>query len=313
MTRSLPELLTPAAGERGLASGDHDSVGAATLAAWDAFLVAVVNLDPDAPTRAADTRVRDLLIPLGAWPDSRRLSGILTDAETGRLWGARDEARSSTLISAHRDTDMADIMAALEAARDELARWLAGDDRWPVGEWGLREAASPVGPLPILTLLHGVCYQLATVSLDLRPAGCATDDNLLLLGLVALVDMMGAFIARTGTTGSLAAVGTQIIVGTGSREHDWHTAVLETSDTRILGPTVVGATEVLLDVTSGRANAAKLYARGELRVHDLAGMAALLPVLEQVPGIPAVASFGRAATVIARASDVLSRFPFRRG
>ena len=154
--------------------------------------------------------------------------------------------------------------------------------------------ASPVGPLPVLTLIHGICYQLATVSLDLQPAGCVVDDNLLLLGLVALVDMMGAFIARTGTTGSLSAVGTQIIVGTGSREHDWRTVVLETSDSRVLGPTVVGATDVLLDVTSGRANAA-------------------LPVLEQVPGIPAVATFGRAATVIARASDVLSRFPFKRG
>ncbi|MDQ1304249.1 MAG: hypothetical protein QG671_76 [Actinomycetota bacterium] len=313
MSRTLPEVLTPSVGERGLASGDHDSVGAATLAAWDAFLVGVPNLNPDAPTRAAGSTVRDLLTPLGHWPDSRSLAGILRDAEAGRQWGPADQARAAALVSSHRDAPMAELMASLESARGELADWLTGDDRWPVGQWGLRESASPVGPLPVLTLIHGICYQLATVSLDLQPAGCVVDDNLLLLGLVALVDMMGAFIARTGTTGSLSAVGTQIIVGTGSREHDWRTVVLETSDSRVLGPTVVGATDVLLDVTSGRANAAKLYARGELRVHDLTGMAALLPVLEQVPGIPAVASFGRAATVIARASDMLSRFPFKRG
>lgn len=313
MSRTLPELLTPTEGELGLASGDHESVGAATLAAWDTFLVAVMNLDPNAATRADGSSVRDLLVPLGVWPDSRRLVGILADAKSGRLWSADDQSRPARLIAAHRDVGQREIMAALETARNDLADWLAGDEQWPLGDWGLREAASPVGPLPVLTLIHGLCYQLATVSLDLQPAGCPVDDNLLLLGLVALVDMMGAFIARTGTTGSLSAVGTQIVVGTGSREHAWRTAVLDTSDTRTLGPTVVGATDVLLDVTSGRANAAKLYARGELRVHDLTGMAALLPVLEQVPGIPAVASFGRAAAVIARASDMLSRFPFRRG
>ena len=106
-------------GERGLASGDHDSVGAATLAAWDAFLVGVPNLNPDAPTRAAGSTVRDLLTPLGHWPDSRSLAGILRDAEAGRQWGPADQARAAALVSAHRDAPMAELMASLESARGD--------------------------------------------------------------------------------------------------------------------------------------------------------------------------------------------------
>jgi len=249
------------------------------------------------------------LIPLGSWSDSRRLADILEDARSGRSWSPADDAARKRLLVSHNTASAHELTVALQRGRDALADWLAGDPQWPVAEWGLRSVCSPVGPLPVLTLLHGVSYEMAKTALDLQPAGCQPPPGLLKIGLTALMDLLGAFTARAGVAGSLIAIGTDFNVGTGALDGDWVTKVLTDDQVHGHGPTVSASTDVLLDVTAGRAAVPPLYTKGELRVTDLAGLARLLPVLEHVPGVPAAASLGRTGRMLVSASDLLSKLP----
>ena len=215
MSSVPPEILTPTPGDRGLASADPAGLGAAAVAAWDMLIACTADLDPDAPTRVAGASVRNELIPLGSWPDSRKLSNILHDAEAERTWGPADDDARKRLLVTHASVSAHELTISLQTARDDLADWLAGNPQWPVSDWGLREACSPVGPLPILTLLHGMAYEIAKTALDLEPAGCQPASNLLGIGLTALIDMLGAFTARARVAGSLIAIGSDLNVGQG--------------------------------------------------------------------------------------------------
>ena len=67
--------------------------------------------------------------------------------------------------------------------------------------------STPLGAMPVRTFLHAAVYQLAVVALDLEallPRRRLLDE-LLALGLVALVDSTGCLAARRGLDASLVA------------------------------------------------------------------------------------------------------------
>jgi hypothetical protein len=279
----LPAGLDPTPGDRGVASADAQQAGQRALAAWDAFLTVTEAADLSAPARAKGRTGREVVLPLGSWPESRSLDEVLDDARNGRLAAHHDQDEVDERVrAAHRDAGDAEALDAVRAARDNLAGWLAAGD--PEG-LALRETRSVLGPLPVLTYLHATAYHLAVCALDLEPCGTRADPALLTAGVIALVDTTGALAARQGVTGSITAVLPHGTWGFASRGPDWRTARL--SDGAPTGPAVEADPRVIVDVTAGRvANVPHLWRRRELVTHDLPGLLRLAPVIEQVPGIP---------------------------
>ncbi len=318
----LPEVLTPAPDERGLASGDLDELGRATVAAWDAFLGLARTTDLSAPARSRTGATgRDVVVQVGAWPDSRRLGDIIADARGGRsdsadARGGRSDSADARggrsdienhdeqmrrLVSAHADAGDEAVWAAVRLGRDDLADWFAG----PRDE-ALLMAPSLLGPLPVATLLAATAYQLALASLDLVACGAEPDPGALATGLTALVDTTGALAARVDVTASISALSPQVRIGSGAHAGAWRTQPVGIDDDP--GPAIEAPVAVILDVTGGRASAPLLYARGDLRTHDLAGLLRLVRVLEGVPGIPAGATLARAAGVLESVASAGSAF-----
>jgi hypothetical protein len=67
------------------------------------------------------------------------------------------------------------------------------------------------------------------------------------------------------------------------------------------------------EASSGRANPALLLARRKLRVHDMAGMLRLAPIVESTPGIPGGPLLQVAARTLSGAGGLIGRFRAARG
>jgi hypothetical protein len=297
-----PPLLDPSQGERGLASADDGHLAWSVARSWELFTALVDEVDLDAVTRAKGLTAREVVIPLGAWDDNRPLADLLADARRGAGGDHDQGALVEAVRAAHRDASDDDVREALRRQGEQLSSFLTGPD--PEGLWEA-PVASMLGTLPLVTFLHAATYPLATSALDLERAGAVVPDELLDLGLLGLVDTIGALGARQGLTASIAAVTPTGTVGTGIRDGAWRTRVLAQgasgSDPDRYGPSVRGSARILLDVTAGRADVPGAVARKELGVHDVPGLMALAPIVEAVPGIP-----GRAALVAAiRATQAL--------
>ena len=288
-------------------TADSGGAGARTLAAWDAFVAQAEQADLHAVARAKGRLGREVLLPLGRWPQTRSLADILSDAYEGRTTPAVDLERDErAVLAAHAGASDAEVVDALRLARDDLAALLSGGD---LPDVAARLTASPLGPLPVLTLLHAVAYQLAVSALDLEPCGVAPSHDLLEWGVIALVDTTGALAARQGVTGSITAVLPTASWGFGAAGGTWRTARLEHADV-IAGPAVEAEARVILDVTSGRElNVPALWHDRSLVTHDLPGLLRLVPVLDQVPGIPGGAALRTIAHAVSRVGGLLGRLP----
>ena len=307
----LPPDLTPTAGERGVLTSDATAAGTRTLAAWDVFIALAEQVDLAATARAKGRLGREVLLPLGRWPQTRSLAEIRSDAHAGRTLPAVDlEREEREVLSAQQDASDADVVDALRLARDDLAGWLAGaNNRHKGGESHLL-TASPLGPLPVLTLLHAVAYQLAVCALDLEPCGARATDDLLEWGVVALVDTTGALAGRQGITGSITAMLPGSTWGFAAKDGSWRTAELHRGAEKPDGPAVQADARVILDITSGRnLNVAGLWRDGSLVTHDLAGLSRLAPVLEQVPGIPGGTALKAASKAFSGVGRILGLLP----
>jgi hypothetical protein len=290
----LPPALVPSPGERGLATSDPDRLAASVAQSWALFGAMVDDVDLDAVTRAKGLTAREVVIPLGAWDDNRPLPALLDEARQGVVGEHDQGALVDRMRAVHRDESDADIREALRRQGDEMESFLFGPD---VAELGHLPVASMLGTLPVLTFLHAATYPLATSALDLERAGARVPDLLLDNGLLGLVDTIGALAARQGLTASIAAITPTGVVGTGAADGSWRTTRLDAAGLEVdlpaaAGPSAEGTTRLILDITSGRADIPTAIRRREIAVHDLGGLLALAPVVEQVPGIP-----GRAALV----------------
>ena len=311
----LPESLIPRPGERGLATSDPDRLAAGVAQSWALFAAMVDGVDLDAVSRARGLLAREVVIPLGAWDDNRPLAQLLDEAQRGVVGEHDQGALVDAVRLAHRDEPDDEVREALRRQGDEMEHFLYGDE---VGRLGALPVASMLGTLPVATFLHAATYPLATSALDLEQAGALVPDALLDNGLLGLVDTIGALAARQGITASIAAITPRGVFATGASDGSWTTARLDpgTLDGELpeaVGPSVEGPARLLLDITAGRADIPTVVRRKEAAIHDLTGLLALTPVVEQVPGIP-----GRSALVAAiRATTALSgvwrRLPFGRG
>jgi hypothetical protein len=289
-------------------SSDPAGAAARTLASWDGFIALAEKADLQAVARAKGRLGREVVLPLGAWPQTRSLDQVLDDAAAGRTITHVDlEREEREVIAAHIGASDAELVDALRAAREDLATFLASA---PPPDLLHDLTASPLGPLPVLTLLHAVAYQLAVCALDLEPCGVTAPARLLERGVVALVDTTGALAARQGIAGSITAVMPGSVWGFAAAGGAWRTARLRRPDGAPDGPAVEAAARVIIDITSGRnLNVPGLWRDGSLVTHDLAGLSRLTPVLEQVPGLPGGTALRAASKAFAGVGRVLGRLP----
>ncbi len=290
----LPRELTPADGSRGFATQHREDLRIRVAAAWDQLAAYAETCELDLMSRSKGRRGLEVLLPVGRWDDSRGLAEIVADARAGRVHTIDQDVYEAALRAAHGSAPAHEIVASLRRAGDEANDWLgsAEDDAD-----GLTLTASPLGALPIRTLMHATVYHLAVIALDLEP--CAPEPvpaELLSRGLVALVDVAGCLAARAGLTASLVADTARSpnrrsdpprprSGASGARTATGPRRRSETST----GPTVAASARVILDITSGRiSHVPALVRSGALRLHDVPGLLHLGPLIDQVPGHPRV-------------------------
>ncbi len=298
----LPPGLEPAPHEHGLASGDRDALAESIVRGWDLFSEAIDGADLDLPSRKSGWQGREIVAKVGEWEFGRRLEHMLADAHDGEADFYDADALDEQVRAGVADMSEEEIRDAVRTARHTTADWLASDGP---ATWGLVHTSSPLGPLPVLTVMNAMTYQLSIATLDLEPCGASVPDELMHIGLMALVDTTGALAGRKHVTGSFTAITPELIVAAGARGGHWRTAVLE--EDPHMGPGVVAPARTVLDVTSGRANVAHLYRSGALHVRDLTGVLRLAPVLEGVPGIPPLGAVGRAMSVVDAVGGLFGR------
>jgi hypothetical protein len=311
----LPQALIPRPGERGLASSDPARLAASIAQSWALFAAMVDDVDLDAVSRAKGLRARDVVVPLGAWDDNRPLAELLDEARRGVVGDHDQGALVDAVRLAHREEPDDEIREALRRQGDEMEHFLYGDD---LERLGALPVASMLGTLPVATFLHAATYPLATSALDLEQAGAIVPEALLDNGLLGLVDTIGALAARQGIAVSIAAITPRGIFATGAAQGSWTTARLDPGDLAgelpdVVGPSVEGPARLILDITAGRADIPTVIRRKEAAIHDLAGLLALTPVVEQVPGIPGRAALVAAIRATAAVNGVWKRLPFGRG
>ena len=271
------------------------------LASWDGFLAAAEEVDLDRPTRLPGWTGHDVLVHVGDWPGVATLDKLLTEARSGTIASPYDpDAVNAAVVAAHRDVTRADVLGAVRRSRDRLADWFdAPDAADGPRALGLAAVMSAVGELPLLTVVNASGYELAVHALDL---GVRPDERLLDAGLAALVDVTGVFAHRRGLRSSLTAwtgrSGWQVRTG---RDGWVTTAVRE----RPPGAAVEGDAAVLLDASAGRRTVPALLASRRMRVHGLADIVRLAPIVDDVPGLPGGPALKAAARWVAGAGRLL--------
>ncbi|MBA2769295.1 MAG: maleylpyruvate isomerase N-terminal domain-containing protein [Sporichthyaceae bacterium] len=289
MTDPPRSPVQPVDGEQGIASWEPADLADLLLPAWDDFLDLVAAVDLDGASRVAGWTARDICVHLGSWSGSRTLPRMREEALRDELdqedvrGGTFDrQSHNEAVLDAWAAAPRDQVLEALREARREAADYLTSDEPAVVGH---RSVRSPLGALPLSTVVAGGAYELAVHSLDLRPAGGRDPSPALLsAGLAALVDTTGALSARAGLTASAACL---------SPEGSWSFAASPTAWTtlelpEVPGglPTVQGAAADLLDASAGRRAAPPMLARRQLQLHNVARLLALAPLVEEVPGLP---------------------------
>ena len=301
-----PPALAPSPGERGLASWDPADLAALVLPAWDDFISLAAAVDLDAPSRVEGWTARDLCVHLGSWPGSRSLERMRQEAADDDAAGDFDhDAHNQAVLAAWGRAPRADVLAALGESRAEVAAFLANDDALRLG---VRPVRSVLGPLPLSTLVGAGAYELAVHALDLAPAGARTPSPALLsAGLAALVDTTGALAARCDIEAGAGCISPHGGWAFGARPGHWTT--LELPEVPAEWAVVEGHAADLLDASAGRRAGPPMLARRELRVHHLAGLLALAPIVEAVPGLPGGAALRMAVRNLRGVGRLLRRLP----
>lgn len=308
--------LAPSEGELGLASWDPVDLAGLVLPAWDEFLAIAAELDLDGPTRLDGWRARQVCVHLGSWPGSRSLHRLRDEAEQHDLSDAGDwadhrastfdqDAHNEAVLEARRGAPRGEVLAALQMSRDDVAEFFAGPDAI---ELGRRRVRSVLGPLPLSTLVAAGAYELAVHTLDLAPAGARTPSpTLLSAGLAALVDTTGGLAARCDISAGAGCVSPEGGWAFSSARAAWTT--LELPAVPASWPAVQGGAADLLDASAGRRAVPPMLARRDLRLHHVAGLLALAPIVEAVPGLPGGSALRSAVRNVRGLSRLVRRLP----
>jgi uncharacterized protein (TIGR03083 family) len=269
--------------DKGLATSDAYDLAGEVTAAWDAFISLADGADLSARTRLDGWTVRDVVLHLGTWDGESSLSSALATRGTPEAEIPLDpDAANAAMIRAHADASADDIMTALRDSRDAVVDVLASATD---PEVGLAPVASQLGPVPLLTLVHAGCYELALHALDVIDAvGGEVDEQLLRSGIAALADTTGCLAAREGIDAT---------IGINADEAPWSFAAradgswtVDRIEGGAHGPRVSGSAEDLLEASAGRADPVRLVTLRHLKVKHIGGLLALTPIIDQVPGLP---------------------------
>ncbi len=261
---------------QGFLTSDPSGLAARTTRAWRLFVDLIAEVDLAGPSRSARRSAREMVIGLGTWPDSRGIPELLADAHAGRTTCEPYRATSQRLAAAHADAADDDVRGSVAGSMRQTHQWLASG---ALRTEGMLLAPSPLGPLPLGTVVHAMVYQLAITARDLMPAGAPPLPELDELGLISLLDATGAVAARIGLVASAVAVGRRIAVSTSIRGGGWTSSIGDTE-----GPGVLGPEEVLLDLAGGRADYSALTR--QVRFRDPRALLALSPVVDEIPDLP---------------------------
>jgi uncharacterized protein (TIGR03083 family) len=290
-----------------MADAGRDEVGRMVLGAWDAFLDQAAEVDLQRDTRLPGWRAQEVCVHLGVWPDHAALAGLVSDARSGGTGEVPDpDPVNARATAAHRDADRAEVLAALRAARAATERYLAEEPAW----LDTAPTVSTVGRLPMLSVVLGQAYELAVHGLDLVSAGApAPPAEVLQSGIAALADVTGALAAAGGITAGAALVTPDGGWAFAADDEGWTVRRLPAG--QVPGTAVEASADLLLDAASGRANPVGALARRRLRVHQLAGLLQLAPIVQSAPGIPGGPILQLAARTLGSTGGLLGRL--RRG
>jgi uncharacterized protein (TIGR03083 family) len=292
----------------GMADSGRGRVGEMVLAAWDSFIEQAEAVDLGRRTRLAGWRAHEICVHLGCWPDHAALADLIASARAGGTGTPPDvDAVNARVTAAHRDASREEVLAALRRNREATARYLAEE---PV-ELDTAPAVSVVGRIPLLSVVLGQAYELAVHGLDLADAGAPpVPPDVLQSGLAALADVTGGLAASCGITGGATLTTPDGGWRFAADDDGWTVRRVATGEAA--GATVEAPADVLLDAASGRINPVPAVARRRLKVHDIAGLLALAPIVQAVPGIPGGPILALAARTVGGAGGVLGRL-FRKG
>jgi hypothetical protein len=308
--------MSPSDGEAGLASWDPADVAGLLLPAWDEFIGTAGEVDLEGPTRLTGWNARAVCVHLGSWPGSRSYQRMRQEAasDEGSVadgWADRrsatfdQDAHNEALVASEWRASRAEVVAALQEARDDIAAHFASGD---AAELGTRPVRSVLGPLPLTTLVAASAYELAVHTLDLAPAGVpAPSAALLSAGLAALVDTTGALAARCDITGGAACLSPEDGWAFASSQGAWTT--LELPEVPGSWPAVQGAATDILDASAGRRGVPGMLARRDLRLHHVGGLLALAPIVEAVPGLPGGPALTAAVRNVRGLARLVRRIP----
>ncbi len=129
-------------------------------------------------------------------------------------------------------------------------------------------------------------------------------------GLAALADVTGALAAAGGIRGGAILAtpdGGWAFAADGA---GWTVRAVPAGS--FSGPAVEASAPLLLEAASGRINPVPAAATRRLRVHDVAGLLRLAPIVQMVPGIPGGPILQLAARTMGGAGGMLGRL-FGRG
>ncbi len=202
---------------------------------------------------------------------------MLADAHGGATSTEPMKQAAQRLAAAHADASDEQVRASVVASKEQTSAWLESGD---LVHSGLLVTPSPLGAIPMGTVVHAAAYQLAITARDLMPAGAPPVPELDEIGLAALIDATGAVAARAGLVAGAAAVGRRIAVSTAAFDGGW--TVTLGDDPQL--PAVIAPEEVLLDLAGGRTDYAAITR--QLRFRDPRRLLALSPIVDEIPELP---------------------------
>lgn len=279
------------------------------LDAWDAFLEVAEACNLDQPSRLPGWSGRDTCLHLGAWQDNTPLAGLVASAEAGGAGTPPDpDAGNARLLAAHRDASRDEVLAALVRARDAVEDFLTSPQ---AARLGRSPAMSPLGPLPVLGLVHASCYELAVHALDLGPCGAPPPAPLLLdRGLASLLDVTGALASRAGVQIEVSAQAPDGGWAFASDQEGWRTH--RTPAGPLTGTGVRGSAADLLDASAGRHGLPQLLLSRRLVVQQLPSFMRLAPLVSEVPGLPGGTALRSGVSGVGAVTGGVSRLLGRR-
>ncbi|MFD2093401.1 maleylpyruvate isomerase family mycothiol-dependent enzyme [Blastococcus deserti] len=293
---------------QGMADAGRDEVAGRVLRAWDVFIERAETVDLTRPSRLSGWRAQEICVHLGCWEDHAAMADLIASARAGGVGTPPDvDAVNARVTAAHRDAPREEVLAALRRNREATARYLAEEPE----DLDTALTVSVVGRIPLLSVVLGQAYELAVHALDLVSCGAAPPPaDVLQSGLAALADVTGALAASMDISGRVTLATPDGGWALASDGGGW--TVQRVAPGRLDGPAVEAPAELLLDAASGRVNPVLAVALRRLKVHDVAGLLQLAPIVQAAPGIPGGPILQLAARTVGGAGGVLGRL-FRKG